>query len=734
MILKDSPQRPTEKNLFWRLIDISRSLSSEHDKWKLYEKILLEGQKVSKAEGSTLYLLNPESKVPCLEYVIARNDPLNLSILNRDHHETGLKPLPLYDKNLAPDHNHISTHCALTKQTINLDDVYHTDQFDISGIKAFDIRFNYRTHSVLTVPLKDHDNHVIGVVQLINAKASNTANSNENSLDNRPFNEETVQIIEALCSLAAMVIDNTIMMDEQRDLLIRLASKKETELLFETILDEAQTITNAEGGTLYLLNETGTQPTLDFAILKNSVLNIHLGGTASTSINFPPLNLYDETGAANHKSIATYTALSKQLINIPDAYNDQTFDFSGTRAFDSASGYRSTSFLSVPLANHAQDIIGVLQLVNARDSLNGKIIPFDRKVEPLIKALGTYAAIALENQILLEDHKKLLEAFIQCIAKAIDAKSSHTSAHCQRVPELTKLISEATCNDTHYFPDFNLDEDEKYELEVAAWMHDCGKLATPDSILDKSTKLHQMRDGIDAINARFESFKKEIQIQILEGTISGELQSQKIAALQEQLESIASDQAFVNAANKGGEFMSPESQHRIKDIACYQWTNHLGEKEPILNEEETYNLCIPRGTLNDKERSKINDHMRVTIDMLESLPFPKTLRKVPEFAGGHHEKMDGTGFPKGLTRDQMSLPARMMAIADIFEALTSKDRPYKDPMKISQALSILRNMRDQNHIDPDLFQVFLEQRVWEVYAKAYLNPDQLDVTDIESYR
>jgi HD-GYP domain-containing protein (c-di-GMP phosphodiesterase class II) len=180
--------------------------------------------------------------------------------------------------------------------------------------------------------------------------------------------------------------------------------------------------------------------------------------------------------------------------------------------------------------------------------------------------------------------------------------------------------------------------------------------------------------------------------------------------------------------------MSPDDQARVRSIASRQWCDAQGEWRPLLSDEEVMNLCISRGTLNSDERALINDHMRVTLNMLESLPFPRTLRRVPEYAGGHHEKMDGSGFPRGLTREQMSLPARMMAIADVFEALTASERPYKPPMKLSQALGILQRMVAQNHIDPELYQVFLEQRVWERYARAHLRAEQLDVSDPVSYR
>lgn len=515
-----------------------------------------------------------------------------------------------------------------------------------------------------------------------------------------------------------------------------LSGERNTSRLFERILDAAQDITHADGGTLYLIKEKEEgRPVLEFEILRTNSLMLRLGGTSGNPIEIAPLHLYHEDGTPNHNNIATHTALTRELVNIEDAYFAENLDFSGTKAFDARSGYRSKSFLTVPLCNHADEIIGVLQLVNAKNPDTGETVEFPKNLEPIVVALASSAAIALDNQILLQDHKDLLDAFIKVIAQAIDAKSAHTSAHCQRVPVLTELIAQAAC-ETYEGPlaEFNLDESQWYELRVASWMHDCGKLATPNSLLDKATKLHLMLDGIDAVKTRFAAAMVTLELSFLRQM---QAQPERVGALQEILEeelaALRDDCLFIEKANVGGEFMKPEDQARVKRIAGHKWRDHLGMEKHVLTEEEVKFLCIERGTLSFEERQKINDHMTVTIQMLESLPFPKNLKRVPEYAGGHHEKMDGTGFPRGLKREQMSWPARMMAIADIFEALTASERPYKAPMKISQALGILQKMQQQNHIDPDLFRLFVSSRVWEKYARIYLRPDQLDITDASAY-
>lgn len=512
-----------------------------------------------------------------------------------------------------------------------------------------------------------------------------------------------------------------------------LAATSSTEQLLAQILTGAQTATHAEGGTLYLLNHDTEPPQLEVKLTYNEALDIHVepqqGGT-----HIAPLPLFLADGEPNHHHIATHAALNQHIISVEDVYQQQTFDFSGTKAFDAANNYRTVSVLAVPLMDHHQEVIGVLQLINARHARTGEIVPFAPALDSLVRALGNYAAIALNNLLLVEEHKQLLDAFIKVIATAIDAKSPHTSGHCQRVPLLTKLIAEAACADTETFADFSLNEDEWYELHVAAWLHDCGKLATPDSILEKSTKLHTLFDRIETVKTRFAVLREQCESDYWRAMAQAPEQAQQHQANKAQrLAELEEALQFLVRTNTGGEFMSEEDQSRVRELSQWQWPNAWGEMERLLNHDEVENLCIERGTITAAERDIINDHMRVTIDMLESLPFPRKLQRVPEYAGGHHEKMDGTGFPRGLTREEMSIPARIMGIADIFEALTAKDRPYKEPMKISQALSILQRLRDINHIDPDIYTLFLRHRVWETYAKEVLAPEQLDVRDYTPY-
>ncbi|ARU58629.1 HD-GYP domain protein [Oleiphilus messinensis] len=718
-----------DSKVYDTLIRIGQKLFAENDLYNLCEMIIDEAQAITCAEGGTLYLVDQQPPQQ-LTFCIVHNKKLHQYETHFGSRSAGLKPIPLKTSDGQPNVTHIAASAANRREIINIEDTYQNTQFDFSGAHTFDEEAQYHTQSVLAVPLVNDVSELVGVLQLINAREPD-------SLAVVPFSREQEPVIATLASFAALAINAQNLANTNKDLLIKLSCQSNTQLLMESILDEAQKLTQADGGSLYLLNDSGDVPVLEFIVVRNATLGLNYGGATGQAIPFQPIALYELRNGKrypNANNVVTSCVHLRREVVIDDAYREEGYDFSGTRHFDEQTGYRSKSFLTLPLIDHNKEVIGVLQLVNARDPFSQSVVPFSKRVVPLVKALATYAAIALDNQLLVHELKDLLDNFIQCIAKAIDAKSPHTSGHCQRVPLLTELLAQAACNDTKTYGTFNLDADGWYELHVAAWLHDCGKLSTPDSVLDKSTKLHGLKDGIEAINARFAALRQETQVRYLHQIIDNpgrrtELQQQ----MQDALTVLDVDREFINRSNQGAEFLSEEDRARIVQIGKHEWTDAHGEIVPILSAEEIYNLSIERGTLNQEERQIINNHITVTIDMLESLQFPKKLRRVPEYAGGHHEKMDGTGFPKGLKRDEMSIPARMMAIADIFEALTAKDRPYKAPMKISQALSIMQKMRDAEHIDADLYHLFLNARVWEQYALKVLSPEQLDVSSIDTF-
>ena len=514
---------------------------------------------------------------------------------------------------------------------------------------------------------------------------------------------------------------------------IALSQEKDITRLLERILIAAKDITHADGGTLYRMTEDRT---LKFEIIRNDTLGIAMGGTTGVEIPFYPIHLFDKDGKPVHSMVVAYAVHHDQSVNIADAYFEAGFDFTGNQNFDKKTGYRSQSFLTMPMKNHEGQIIGVLQLINAKDPRTGQVVAFSDTDQHLAESLASQAAIALTNRLLINHLENLFESFISLINAAIDDKSPYTGGHCQRVPMLTMLLAEAVdrCK-VGPLRDFAMTERDRYELKIAGLLHDCGKVTTPVHVVDKATKLQTIFDRISLIDTRFEVVRRDAEIALLRARADKLAPGRKDAASDAQLQAgireIESDRDFLRRANVGSEAMKDEDIARVKAIAArYRWRNGDGEYSDFLTEEEVRNLTIRSGTLTADERQVINHHIEVTIQMLESLPWPRHLKNVPEYAGGHHERMDGKGYPRGLKREQMSVQARCMGIADIFEALTAKDRPYKKGKTLTESLTILGKFKLNGHIDPDLFDIFMWEKVYENYARQFLDPDQIDEVDV----
>ena len=514
---------------------------------------------------------------------------------------------------------------------------------------------------------------------------------------------------------------------------ISLSREKNTNRLLEAILVAAKKITNADGGTLYRVD---TEKNLVyFEILRTDSLQIAMGGTTGVDVPFYPVRLYDESGAPNNSMVVAYSVLRDETVNIADAYTAKGFDFTGTKNFDEKTGYRSTSFLTVPMKNHEDEIIGVLQLINAKDRVTNEIVAFSDADQHLAESLASQAAVALTNRQLIDQLESLFESFISLINAAIDDKSPYTGGHCQRVPELTMMLAEAV-TETRSGPlaEFSMSEKDRYELKIAGLLHDCGKVTTPVHVVDKATKLQTIFDRIHLIDTRFEVLKRDAEIAMLRASLqfrdNNEARVRAEKEFRARIREIDEDRQFLRASNFGAEAMKDHDLARVHEISRrYQWCDIEGNRADFLTDDERKNLTIRSGTLTQDERQIINHHIEVTIKMLESLPWPKHLKNVAEYAGGHHERMDGKGYPRGLKREQMSIQARVMGIADIFEALTAKDRPYKKGKTLTESLRILGNFRLNGHVDPDLFDVFVREKVYLKYAEKFLDPEQIDAVD-----
>lgn len=494
-------------------------------------------------------------------------------------------------------------------------------------------------------------------------------------------------------------------------------------------------------------------------------LNVGISGTENMAF-FPSVFLPDVKNRSR-KAPSEYCALNREIINSPNIFQTTGIDTDLIAKFDDANNYSTISLLAIPLVDRKDNLLGVAQFTNAKDA-NGKIISFTTEAQKVVLSVCKLITIALENKNQKEAYSQLLESFIEVLARAIDAKSPYTGSHCQRVPIIARLLATAAVQETTgNLKTFEMSPDDWYTLHIASWLHDCGKVTTPEYIVDKATKLETIFNRIHEIRNRFEILRRDAHIEYLQKRLNNidtkqHLQAEFVAKVK-QLEE---DFAFVAKCNTGDIELNDRDIARLEQISQIQFVRYFNrmlglswaERDNVENKDfyvhparenllqnrkdqifgpynrgELYNLEIRRGTINKEERNKINEHIVVTIDMLKALPFPKELSKVVEYAGAHHERIDGKGYPNGLTGDQMSVPAKIMAIADIFEALTANDRPYKEPKKLSEVLRIMQQMKHNGHIDPDLYDVFIRSKVYQDYAEQYMDKNQIDEVTPEDY-
>jgi len=551
-----------------------------------------------------------------------------------------------------------------------------------------------------------------------------------------------------------------------------LSAERDFDALLDLILRETVAVTGASGGAVHLLSDDGR--TLQPASAR---LNGQIVPEAGRRWS---LDVADSVGAP------VQALRADAPVEVDLRWDDPAHVAAYGHLFSSLATAR-LRLLSLPLKNRERETIGTLTLSFPLPA-DGGPAPLGEAHVAFVRALSGTAAIALDNQLLLRARKALLESFIQLVAGAIDAKSPYTAGHCQRVPELTKMLARAACDATEGpYAGFAMDAEQWEALHIAAWLHDCGKVTTPEFVVDKATKLETLYNRIHEVRTRFEVLKRDVLIERLQAEAGEAGSARAVAAAAPAQAALDEDFAFVAATNLGGETLAPEALARLQRIAGRRWQRTLddslglsadeagrvprprpalpaaeallqdrpehlvprpaGDKlaegnrwgfrlrqpEHLYHRGELHNLSVSRGTLTEEERSKINDHIVQTIKMLDELPFPRHLRSVPEIAGGHHERMDGRGYPRGLTGAQMSPQARMMAIADVFEALTADDRPYKPGKPLSEALGILQRMAREGHLDRELYDLFLTSGVCMAYARRFMPAALVDVADVGAY-
>lgn len=482
---------------------------------------------------------------------------------------------------------------------------------------------------------------------------------------------------------------------------IALSAEKDRNRLLEMIVSEARRITNADAGTLYLCEGEY----LIFKIMQNESMNTFRGGHGDP-IDLPPVPVKME-------NVSSYVALTRQSVNIPNVYQAKEFDFSGPRKFDEATGYKTLSMLVIPLANHEDTVIGVLQLINARNE-NDELIPFASHFENVIRSLASQAAIFITNMQLLNDIENLFNSFVEVMATAIDSRTPYNANHTRRVAllagELARAINQEILADQK---EAVFNEEQIAQLVMAGWLHDIGKIATPLEVMDKATRIERQ---LELVMQRFDYIASAARVQYLEKKL--ELVGDE-AELEELERCWQAEQEFLKQARElvlqvdnPATFVDADIRDKLQKIATRTYRDSKGQLQPWLKEGELTALSVAKGTLTEKERSIMEDHVVVTARMLDKIPFTRKLKDVPYFASIHHEHLDGKGYPKGLKDEEIPIEGRILALVDVFDALTADDRPYKKAMPLEQALKILGFMVKDGELDGELLDIFIRNEVW----------------------
>jgi len=522
--------------------------------------------------------------------------------------------------------------------------------------------------------------------------------------------------------------DKTNLINELLSIGISLTSENNYELLLEKIMQSCKKLLNTDAGTLYLLSND--EKYLEFKIVHTDSLNIAMGGSGE-ELKWKHLNLYTDENKPNDTMVAVKCVLESRLFNFSDVYDVKEFNFNGIKTFDKANNYRTKSMLVAPIISREKEIIGVLQLLNKKNSEN-TIIPFVNDDEILISTMASLGAVSIHNHQLVENLENLLESFIKTIADTLEEKSQYTEHHVLRVASIVDLIAEEIHKDTDLFNEISFSEDELKELNMAALLHDIGKIITPEAVVDKATRLETIMDRINNISIRFDilrrdSYIKYIQMRYIDGNSSDTLTDEYNI----KLENIDKDEQFLIKCNSSA-FVSDSDIQRIQSIAKQKILINSKETN-FLSDDELFNLFIQKGTLTNEERDIINNHVKVSYKMLKNLPFPKKYKNIPKIAGSHHKTVNGMN---GYAADELmgiplNIKERILAIADVFEALTSPERPYKKPYTLNESFKIISDMVEDGHLDKDIIKFILNKKIYLTFANKYLTKQQIDEVTVK---
>lgn len=495
---------------------------------------------------------------------------------------------------------------------------------------------------------------------------------------------------------------------------IALTSETNLEKLLELIVHEAREFTRSDAGSLYILEDDK----LFFHIAQNETLSRRPN---------PPPGFKPYPLPLSEESIAGYVAITGKVLNIENVYRlPKTVPYSFNPDFDLRNNYVTRSMLIVPMKDRQGQILGVLQLINVMDE-TGAIAVFPKSVEHLVMSLASQAAVAIRNAKLIADIKALFEALIRYSASAIDARSPHTAGHSKRVAAYSKAIALAI-NDETTGPlrDIFFAPEELEELSYAAWLHDIGKLGVPEHILDKNNRLSN--EAMETIVSRFELIKAlklkriyqdmhTLDVSTMESSTpegkkdqSDDKIHQEIAKVEQETEG---DLSFIQNVNRST-FLSEEDLATLQAIASKTYEDLHGNVRPYLTARESESLSVRKGNLTEDEYKRIQTHVELTYNIVKNIPFTKNLKNVPIYSATHHELLNGSGYPRGLKGEEIPVQARILAVVDVFDALTAADRPYRRAIPPEKAGDILRAEAKNGRLDKDIVDLFLDKELYKI--------------------
>jgi HD-GYP domain-containing protein (c-di-GMP phosphodiesterase class II) len=512
-----------------------------------------------------------------------------------------------------------------------------------------------------------------------------------------------------------------------------LSSETDLDKIFEMIMDEGIAFTKADGATIYKVSDDAKF--LEFELVYNATLNMRQGGSHAP-VGWPAVPLYDEEGNPTKSYIVTAVYHNKQSLCFDDVYQAEGYNISGTLRSDKNSGYRCKAMLTIPLKDHEDTVLGVIQFINPLDD-DGEIVSFTDEHKTMLSSLSSQAAIALSNRKLIASLEDLLMQFMRSIAGAIEKKSKYSSDHITRVALLTDMIAERiNAADTGPFAQTTFSENELKEISMAGWMHDIGKIITPEFVMDKSCKLERIMDGFTLVQSRISHLKmfyRYLALKLPKAEYEAFVCDTLNCDYQDPCTYLDEACAFIGQLNIGGEFVPDPMIARMETLAKIDF-EYEGERFYLLDDTDRMNLSIRRGTLNSEELKIMRAHVSVTWDMLSQLGFPKKYSNVAFYAATHHEALNGEGYPRGLEAPQLPLQSRMIAVADIFEALTAADRPYKTPKTLSESLKIMAFMTKNGHLDRNLVDFFMDSGLFLDFATNRMREEQIDEVDIPALK